>query len=76
MFKWNSPRGINVQSSVDFALIRWRDKWLFKILTKTKSELVSHAIEMSTLKTGQLSCLLYMEFSRAVTGAFCSRDDQ
>ena len=59
-----SQKGIHVQSYIDFTLIKWRNNRVFKLLTKTQSEFVSHTIEMSTFKTGQLSCLSYMEFSR------------
>ena len=37
---------INLQGFMDFALIRWRNNQVFKLLTKTISEIVSHTIEI------------------------------
>ena len=65
----SSQKGVNVQSSMDFA-----PQPGFQTFNKNqvrKSKLVSHTTEMSTIKTGQLSCLPYMEFSHAFSGAFC-----
>ena len=42
----DSHKEINVQGFMDFALIRWRNNQVFKLLTKTMFKLVSHTIEI------------------------------
>ena len=58
---------------MDFALIRWRNNQVFKLVTKSKSKHFSHTILKVNIFTGQFSGLPYMESSRAVTEVFCSR---